>query len=137
MPILEWRPQTAGGVNTDDSIDLIPSHQMQVCDHYYPYRGRWRLMDGNAVFVGTAVAHRTRHLCEFLQDDTVGGTTKKMLRMQSNGTMQAVQTGTAVALTGPTITPLRLALEAVVADAAPQAAKLKAVRQALLDRESK
>ena len=103
MPILEWRPQTAGGVNTDDSIDLIPSQQLQVCDNYVPYRGRLRLMEGNSAFVATAVAPRTRHLCEFLQDDAVGGTTKKMLRMQSDGTIEAIHTGTAVALTGPVI----------------------------------
>ena len=105
MSILRWRPTQCGGVNLDDDLASIPAHQLRQCDNYVPYRRRWKLIEGNGTFVSTAMTPRTRHLVEFLEDDTGGGTTKNMLRMRHDGVIEEIGSGTASTITGPAVSP--------------------------------
>jgi len=103
MPLIEWMPVQAGGINLYEDISSLPGHQLVQCDNYYPRGRRWRTIEGNSTFVSAAITPRTRHLVEFQEDDTAGGTVKNLIRFTSAPAIQEIGTGTSVALTGPAI----------------------------------
>ena len=102
MSILRWRPTQCGGINLDDDLASVPAHQLRQCDNYVPYRRRWKLIEGNSTFVSSANAVRTRHLVDFIED-SAGSNLFRLIRMNSNGTVDNISSGTAASVSTPTI----------------------------------